>query len=243
MAADRDDVKSQISHKAAQYGCNIRRAVIAFILISAAYSIYRILFMDDYDDPRLHDPAHFDMNGAVLLSFIASYAEDKYSNRCPSIRFSTFKGPFHVPNIVHYVWFSNEATPHKMSFIEYMSFRSVATFQCPSLIMIHGNAVPSGEWWRKTLTEIPNIYHIYRERPSSVNGINFAVVEHASDLVRIDVLRGKCKAFNTIIIVKLINDCSHQFWSPYVDATYAAFFSDVNTLQAFKNLHQCLHKF
>lgn len=109
-----------------------------------------------------------------------------------------------MPNVVHYVWFADEAKPHKMTFLEYLSFRSVATFQCPSYIVIHGNGLPSGDWWRRTLTDIPNIYHAFRERPAQMHGVNFADVRHASDFTRIDILQGEwvdVKTFTYILMI------------------------------------------
>lgn len=61
------------------------------------------------------------------------------------------KGGTIVPNIVHYVSFGI----NKFQFLNYLSFLSVHKFIRPVVIYVHGDALPYGEWWEKTLKEIP----------------------------------------------------------------------------------------
>ena len=46
----------------------------------------------------------------------------------------------HVPNVVHYVWY----TKKELTFFNFISFMSVLRFMKPCLKLIHGDSVPYG---------------------------------------------------------------------------------------------------
>lgn len=89
-----------------------------------------------------------------------------------------------VPNIVHYVNFGSL----DFAFLNYMSFRSVNTFVKPWMILVHADILPHGFWWRQALKEIPNIYHVYHKRPTHIQGKMIRWVQHASDILRLQVV-------------------------------------------------------
>jgi hypothetical protein len=58
-----------------------------------------------------------------------------------------------VPNIVHFIWFSN-SDDRQMTFLNYISVRSAHQIQKPDQIMLHCNRLPSGEWWERLWHEV-----------------------------------------------------------------------------------------
>ena len=92
-----------------------------------------------------------------------------------------------VPNVVHYVWYSN----HSMDFFHFLSFVSVARFVKPCLILIHGQFLPSGVYWDYFVHVFPNIIHVQRDHPTSVGNNKLVFPEHGSDVMRIQALDGK----------------------------------------------------
>ena len=97
------------------------------------------------------------------------------------------KDNFVVPNIVHYVWFNST----QFSFFNFLSFMSAIKFIRPCLILIHGPAIPYGDYWDFFLRAFPNVMHVKRSRPTAVAENNFAYPEHASDVMRIEALLGE----------------------------------------------------
>ena len=99
-----------------------------------------------------------------------------------------------VANIVHYILFkksSNNRKNFKFLFQHYLSFRSVHQFIRPRYIFLHGDLVPEGEWWQRTLQEVDNLYHVYCEKPTKIHDKPICFVEHASDIKRLTLLIGK----------------------------------------------------
>ncbi len=97
-------------------------------------------------------------------------------------------GDYVVPNIVHYVIF---AAHWEMDFLNYLSFLSASKFIKPDHIFIHGNVVPSGQWWNRTIQEVPNIYYVYREQPMRIQGRKIHDVRESSNILRLQTVLGK----------------------------------------------------
>ena len=93
-----------------------------------------------------------------------------------------------VPNLVHYIWFRSEV---KFRYINYLSFFSANKFLKPSRIILHGDSLPDGSWWKKVLQEIPNVYFISHVRPVLIQGVTPRYVEHEADILRLQILYGK----------------------------------------------------
>ena len=91
-----------------------------------------------------------------------------------------------VPNVVHYVYFGNWT----VSFLEYLSFKSVHKFLKPKFILIHGDAKFHGQWWSKVQQEVANLYVVHRTRPTIIQGQNIVYVQHSSDITRLQTQQG-----------------------------------------------------
>jgi hypothetical protein len=55
--------------------------------------------------------------------------------------------------------------------------------------MLHGNTLPIGKWWRRTLEDVDNIYFINTTRPKyAIGGQPFLCIQHAASYWRLFVL-------------------------------------------------------
>ena len=93
-----------------------------------------------------------------------------------------------VPNVVHYVWFGD---PLEISFLNYLSLLSVHKFLKADYTFIHGNSIPTGQWWTKVINSIPNIYHVKRTQPEQIHGKKIVHTEHCADVARLEILLGE----------------------------------------------------
>ena len=93
-----------------------------------------------------------------------------------------------VPNVVHYILFSR---PMKFKFLTYLSYRSAHKFIKPNYILLHGDVLPTGYWWNRTLADVPNIYHLYVKGTTSIYGQKFAYPTQHSNLLRLYIMLGK----------------------------------------------------
>ena len=94
-----------------------------------------------------------------------------------------------VPNVIHYIRYSNNAS---FEFQHYLSYLGVHRFIIPRYIFLHGDALPhsDNEWWKRTLAEVDNLYHVYREMPTEVHGTPINFIQHSADITRLAVLIG-----------------------------------------------------
>ncbi|OWF45185.1 uncharacterized protein LOC110457376 [Mizuhopecten yessoensis] len=91
-----------------------------------------------------------------------------------------------VPNIVHYIWFGIK----NMTFYQLVSFLSVQKFQKPCVILVHGNVVPIGPYWRHLVHNASNIVHVKMTPPYRVtNGHILRTMTHKSNIARLMVLQ------------------------------------------------------
>ena len=99
-----------------------------------------------------------------------------------------------VPNVVHYtILRSDDGTDDgpAVTFLHYLSFLSVHQHIRPSQILIHGNVLPRGEWWRHTANEIANIYFVnVTNVPTEIYGKRVKQMAHRSDLLRYRIVYG-----------------------------------------------------
>jgi hypothetical protein len=89
-----------------------------------------------------------------------------------------------VPNIVHYVRYNMSV----LKFYEFVSFISVIRFIKPCAILIHGNMLPTGQYWRFVLAISPIVIHVHRVPPSIISGQKVYFKAHAGDVMRIEAL-------------------------------------------------------
>ena len=93
-----------------------------------------------------------------------------------------------VPNVVHYIQFGNKM---KFGFMQYISYVSVHKFIKPGYIFVHGDTLPLSLWWKRTLAEVPNIYHVFVKGARGVNGKKFFHPTQHSNLLRLYILLGE----------------------------------------------------
>ncbi|KAL3836289.1 hypothetical protein ACJMK2_021726 [Sinanodonta woodiana] len=90
-----------------------------------------------------------------------------------------------VPNIVHFIWFMYK----EFNFFHYLSFMSAVRFVRPCLILLHGNYVPHGRYWRSFTLSFPFVILVQRSPRSSIFGNKIKFLEHISDVMRIEILK------------------------------------------------------
>ena len=95
-----------------------------------------------------------------------------------------------VPNVVHYIRFGKRLR-FRFALMHYISYVSVHKFIKPDYIFVHGDTLPLGLWWNRTLAEVPNIYHVFVKGETGVNGKKFFHASQHSNLLRLYILLGK----------------------------------------------------
>ncbi|XP_033742803.1 uncharacterized protein LOC117329158 isoform X2 [Pecten maximus] len=90
-----------------------------------------------------------------------------------------------VPNIIHYVWYGMRP----LRFYHFLSVYSVFKVQKPCVILIHGDFMPSGEYWNFLLKIVPNILFIQQIPPVEIANRTIRHVEHKADITRLMVLK------------------------------------------------------
>ena len=103
-----------------------------------------------------------------------------------------------VPNVVHYVHYG-VANGVPFDFKHYLSFRSASQFLKPQYIFLHGNVVPKGEWWTRTLAEVDNLYHVYRKKQTKICGKKVTFVQHLACFTRLTVTIGESQHKNSYL--------------------------------------------
>ena len=51
--------------------------------------------------------------------------------------------------------------------------------------------IPAGEWWKRTVVEVGNIYHVYRRKQTSIHCKKVIYVEHLADFTRLQICIGE----------------------------------------------------
>ena len=94
-----------------------------------------------------------------------------------------------VPNIVHLISFGDK---QPFVFYNYVLYKSIAKYIKPHVIVLWADTLPAenNTWWQKTLQQVPNIYFIYTKPYDVIAGQKIHFIEHASDLLRLEILRG-----------------------------------------------------
>lgn len=104
----------------------------------------------------------------------------------PDVNVSVNEDNF-VPNFVHFVRLGNKS----LSFVEVVCIRAAWIQQSPDILMIHCDncsATKQSPFW-KHIKDIPRLSLRHIEKPETIFGKNISHVQHASDIVRIRVLR------------------------------------------------------
>lgn len=113
-----------------------------------------------------------------------------------------------VPNIIHYIWFGNR---REFRFFNFLSLYSVHVHQKPCLIFIHGETLPYGIYWTRTLQVIKNIIHVYRDAPRTMYNHTFKFVEHKADVGRLQALKeyGGMYFDTDTVLLRTLNPLRH----------------------------------
>ena len=79
-----------------------------------------------------------------------------------------------------------------MTFLNYLSLLGVQQHIRPTQIIVHGDALPQGDWWRRAVKDVANIYfvNVTGRLPTHVYGIPLKCVEHRTDILRYQILYG-----------------------------------------------------
>lgn len=98
-----------------------------------------------------------------------------------------------VPNVVHFIYFPESVdgsnTGVSLTFLQYLSFKSVSRFIKPKQIFVHGNEIPTGHWWNITIHEVRNIYHVKMPvRKTAANGERLKWIQHSANIVRLEMM-------------------------------------------------------
>ncbi|XP_021376577.1 uncharacterized protein LOC110465226 isoform X2 [Mizuhopecten yessoensis] len=90
-----------------------------------------------------------------------------------------------VPNVIHYVWYGMRP----MRFYHFLSVYSSFKIQKPCVIFIHGDFMPTGEYWNFLLTVVPNIIFLQQVPPVKIADRTILHIEHKADITRLMVLK------------------------------------------------------
>lgn len=93
---------------------------------------------------------------------------------------------FLVPNILHYIWLGKG----NFDFMFFVSILSGYKKQHPCLIFLYYDTLPSGKWWNLLLLYVSNIIPVSVTPPSKIGNQKIMFVEHKSDILRLQILRG-----------------------------------------------------
>jgi len=109
-----------------------------------------------------------------------------------------------VPNVVHYIILrpdNGSSDDQNMTFLHYLSFLGVERFIRPTQIIVHGNVLPRGDWWRRTTNDVANIFfvNVSDDVPTKIYNRTLQRVEHRADILRYQILYGRLVAVLSMI--------------------------------------------
>ena len=118
-----------------------------------------------------------------------------------------------VPNIIHYLWFTNFTGvkgKHAFNFVNYVSIKSVCEIQKPEKILFHCDVIPSDIWWQKAWRDFP-LNVVFHSSRSDIFGVKAKHIEHISDIIRLEILleQGGIYLDCDVIIVKSLDPLRH----------------------------------
>ena len=106
-----------------------------------------------------------------------------------------------VPNVVHYIHFGKTL---EFEFTNYLNVLGVHKFMKPNYIIFHGDTGITGEWWNRTVAEVPNMYHVWRRKPTEIHGRKIDYIQHAADITRLQTLYGMCDSILFIHSIRCV---------------------------------------
>jgi len=112
---------------------------------------------------------------------------------------------FVVPNVVHYIMLRPDVATddQNMTFLQYLSFLGVHQNIRPTHIIIHGNVLPLGDWWRRTTKDVANIFFVnVTDVPMQIYGKPLIHLEHRTDILRYRIVYGTANFSSTKTVSK-----------------------------------------
>jgi len=98
----------------------------------------------------------------------------------------------------------NSGYDQNMTFLQYLSFLGIDRYIRPTHIVIHGNVLPRGVWWRRTTNEVANIFFVnVINVPKQIYGTDLSFIEHKADILRYRILysTADCRIFMPASVV------------------------------------------
>jgi len=123
----------------------------------------------------------------ILQQMLSCGVQPKLLSKFVSRKDSSLWTTYKVPNVVHYIRFGTRMV-YDMQ--QYLGYLSVHKFIQPQYIFIHGDALPRGDWWERTLREVANIFHVPRKKPTTIFDQDIGYIEHTADFARLLILIG-----------------------------------------------------
>ncbi|XP_076448645.1 uncharacterized protein LOC143285273 [Babylonia areolata] len=90
-----------------------------------------------------------------------------------------------IPNLSHHVIFGG----HEIRNYTFLAILSSVRFLQPCMVMIHADVLPVGSFWDTLVRLIPHLIHVQRSAPSVIFGHPVKVIEHSSDIARLEAVR------------------------------------------------------
>ncbi|KAK3101565.1 hypothetical protein FSP39_004524 [Pinctada imbricata] len=91
--------------------------------------------------------------------------------------------PGEIPKLVHFVWFDDK----NLTFMMYLSIRSVLTVLNPDKVFIHSDSKLAGDYSEKIIKD-PRVEFLHREIPEFIFGRKLDFIEHKTDVVKLNIL-------------------------------------------------------
>ena len=123
---------------------------------------------------------------AAELEFLKSKSDENLENFKPLQDVINAKQiDFNVPNLIHYVWFSN----HTYRLVDYICMLSALRKQQPDLMLVHGDFELVGVYWGRLKEEAGGkLKFVRKSPPKTIFGRKLKRVEHKSDVARLQIL-------------------------------------------------------
>ena len=93
-----------------------------------------------------------------------------------------------IPRYLHFIWFKDEPTP--LRFHHLITLLAAVRFFQPKIIFFWHDTVPTNNYWYHFVATLPQSCQLLmkkRKRPREVFGNPINVVEHQSDILRLQV--------------------------------------------------------
>ncbi|KAK7486303.1 hypothetical protein BaRGS_00022473, partial [Batillaria attramentaria] len=84
--------------------------------------------------------------------------------------------------------------------------------QEPCLVLLHADLLPKGLYWDTLLRLVPNILHVKRSAPTVIFGHDVKVIEHSSDIARLQAVKtfGGVYTDTDYLLLNSVDDLRHH---------------------------------